>query len=655
MPHSGLAVASNTSSAASSAAASNGALAVVAAAAAAAAAVSTGSGAVQCSGSISASSSTLSQIISLTSSAPRGSRGSSAESLYEEPTNSSAGTQSGDELCPMDLSSGGATGMLGGSTGIHPFAHPALLASPFMGHLHSLDEQSMINAKRLAELVKAQHLAHKQQREQNETTPPSSDPIHRLPKKRHWPDPDEQLVKKMVAPSEYESSPKTENEDSQTTDGKNKPLIPLELIRAKWESNATERASPDSAASSTPSISEQHPGREVKKRRLDALLNRKFGDSPSSSSVTSRSPPNPSPQPPSPETSFTPVTSLPKKINRRKQSNPMTPATTPPCLSVRPISDLYPNGMKEETPARPKSSSFPVEPVDRRPTESPKVQRQQDVLKSQILQLQLAQAALLSGVGSSGSNPDFIKSALLTSTNLMSNPATAAAAASANPLLYYGYYAQMFQGLQAQQNKLVEQLMTNSKNPGSGLHSPLLAPKVEPTHRTSRDPPSPKESRSEFDRFSYSGLRGPLSPLSNFRNNQSSPHSHSHMLFPGGAGGSTGGPLSPSSGVLQGRTSSPLSPSDEPRRRAPRALTGRHVRSGTGASPQTLEILRKKILERMKLKELLGENSHLYFGALNKRGKSGGPKKPQHRLAPHHQQLTAAAAAAMVALNGKHH
>lgn len=159
----------------------------------------------------------------------------------------------------------------------------------------------------------------------------------------------------------------------------------------------------------------------------------------------------------------------------------------------------------------------------------------------------------------------------------------------------------------------------------------------------------------QFDRFSYSGLRGPLSPLSNFRNNQSSPHSHSHMLFPGGAGGSTGGPLSPSSGVLQGRTSSPLSPSDEPRRRAPRALTGRHVRSGTGASPQTLEILRKKILERMKLKELLGENSHLYFGALNKRGKSGGPKKPQHRLAPHHQQLTAAAAAAMVALNGKHH
>ena len=54
------------------------------------------------------------------------------------------------------------------------------------------------------------------------------------------------------------------------------------------------------------------------------------------------------------------------------------------------------------------------------------------------------------------------------------------------------------------------------------------------------------------------------------------------------------------------------------RRRAPRALTGRFVRPGTGASKETLAILRKKLLERLKLKELLGENSHLYFGALNK-------------------------------------
>ena len=78
---------------------------------------------------------------------------------------------------------------------------------------------------------------------------------------------------------------------------------------------------------------------------------------------------------------------------------------------------------------------------------------------------------------------------------------------------------------------------------------------------------------------------------------------------------------------------SPLSASaDEPRKRAPRALTGRHVKSGPGASPRTLAILRKKIEERVKLKELLGENSHLYFGALNKQ-KGGKHKPPRPSLA----------------------
>ncbi len=74
----------------------------------------------------------------------------------------------------------------------------------------------------------------------------------------------------------------------------------------------------------------------------------------------------------------------------------------------------------------------------------------------------------------------------------------------------------------------------------------------------------------------------------------------------------------------------------EARKRAPRALTGRHVKSGPGASPRTLAILRKKIEERVRLKELLGENSHLYFGALNKqKGKKQNLPRPQlHQLVP---------------------
>ena len=62
---------------------------------------------------------------------------------------------------------------------------------------------------------------------------------------------------------------------------------------------------------------------------------------------------------------------------------------------------------------------------------------------------------------------------------------------------------------------------------------------------------------------------------------------------------------------------------DEPRKRAPRALTGRYVRTGTAASPRVLQILRKKVEDRLKLKELLGENSHLYFGSINKNNSGG--------------------------------
>lgn len=81
-----------------------------------------------------------------------------------------------------------------------------------------------------------------------------------------------------------------------------------------------------------------------------------------------------------------------------------------------------------------------------------------------------------------------------------------------------------------------------------------------------------------------------------------------------------------------------------PKKRAPRALTGRHVRPGTGASPKTLEILRKKVMDRIRLKELLGENSHLYYGALNKQ-RSSGPKK-----ADHNKRSSASLAAALANL-----
>ena len=56
-------------------------------------------------------------------------------------------------------------------------------------------------------------------------------------------------------------------------------------------------------------------------------------------------------------------------------------------------------------------------------------------------------------------------------------------------------------------------------------------------------------------------------------------------------------------------------------------LFSRYVRTGTAASPRVLQILRKKIEDRLKLKELLGENSHLYFGPV--KPNAGSPYKNQ--------------------------
>ena len=87
-----------------------------------------------------------------------------------------------------------------------------------------------------------------------------------------------------------------------------------------------------------------------------------------------------------------------------------------------------------------------------------------------------------------------------------------------------------------------------------------------------------------------------------------------------------------------GPTLSPAYKEEEPRKRAPRALTGRYVRTGTAASPRVLQILRKKVEDRLKLKELLGENSHLYFGSGKQASQS--PYKQQAQQRPKKKILT---------------
>ena len=70
-------------------------------------------------------------------------------------------------------------------------------------------------------------------------------------------------------------------------------------------------------------------------------------------------------------------------------------------------------------------------------------------------------------------------------------------------------------------------------------------------------------------------------------------------------------------------------------KRAPRPLTGRHVRPGTGASPRTLLLLRQKVLERMRRKELLGgREDGTFFGAMKRKraGVGGGGQQSKKRV-----------------------
>ena len=82
-----------------------------------------------------------------------------------------------------------------------------------------------------------------------------------------------------------------------------------------------------------------------------------------------------------------------------------------------------------------------------------------------------------------------------------------------------------------------------------------------------------------------------------------------------------------------------LSPVEEVRgarvKRAPRPLTGRHVRPGTGANPRTLLLLRQKVLERMRRKELVGgrEDGGPSLGAMKrKRAGVGGEEQSKMRV-----------------------
>ncbi len=442
--------------------------------------------------------------ISLTSAAPRGprgsSRGSSGGESSEELQPSIRGVHSSssggeDDCSPMDLSGAGGGGAIAATPTVAAAAAATAavtLGTPFLGLSAASSpylsaELPLLNARKLAEFVKAQHLA---QKELNETTPPngassggaSEQVAHRLPKKRPWPQLDLSLPanirERLLAsepvnrpPSPKKNAPYDKHEDDEeehdcSSTDRNRPLNPLELIRAKLE---MERSSPDSqnsggssstppsAAAVAPTFNGNSQGREVKKRRLDALLSRKFSvaDSP--------------PKDLGPATHDRPESAERRSQHRRKQANPTTPS--PPMLSLRPTTELFPavpptppSGStirrRTPTPSKQTNSSMATEP------HLYHEEKEREALKREILQLQLAQAALLGGA--------------------------AAASGNNSSLLYYGYYAQMLQGLQAQQHKLVERLVSGQG--GSAAVAPSAA--GSPSAAASPPPPPPPPQSS---------------------------------------------------------------------------------------------------------------------------------------------------------------
>lgn len=330
-----------------------------------------------------------------------GSTGNRSESpASEEPEESCA---------PMDLSSGG-----GGSGGgvASQLATPTFMMAAAAAAVHGSSTptslaNSLLNAQRLAEFVRAQQQLKK---EESATPPPM------VPRKRAWPELQLDLSA-MVS----------------------------EKLKKKEEcspSSPTESTGSSGGGAATPSSN-----KEVKKRRLDQLLSKKFSvnDSPPPSSVAV----TPPQEQLAPEGVAVRRDSSEKKQNRRKRSSPI--------LSLRPNSELLEqqalDSSNEKLP-----SAVPGAPEDYK-------------IKNQLLQIQL-------------------QAALLNQTSNLFGAATAgfpgfppAPPPSGNPLLYYGYYAQMIQGLQSQQQKLLEQLTNNGKtakntSPSTSSPSPTISSKV---------------------------------------------------------------------------------------------------------------------------------------------------------------------------------
>ena len=413
-----------------------------------------------------------------------GSTGNRSESPTSQPSTE------GEHCAPMDLSSGGgATGGVAASQSILAAAAAAAATPTFMmaaaaaavasnangpgstpisavgiPPTPSLTE-SLLNARRLAEFVRAQQIKSQAEKEASEAA--SVTPPKMVPRKRAWPE--LQLDLSAMVSEKFKKQ-----EDINLI--QNRPTSPT-------ESNSSSGGGGSGSPAATPSVN-----KEVKKRRLDQLLSQKFSvsDSPSPPGSAAESSPflkhrNGLPQPPleinlnaQPQPLLMRRDSAEKKLNRRKRASPQnfpgpntrpSATTSPVTLSLRPNSELL-----QKPAAMPPKIETKNEDTEEEDTKHS--------MKNQLLQLHLAQAALLNQTNS-GLFPGLPGLPGLPPLPLPGAHAPGAAAAGANPLLYYGYYAQMIQGLQSQQQKLLEQLSGKSAAKNMLSSSLISSPKVQ--------------------------------------------------------------------------------------------------------------------------------------------------------------------------------
>ena len=555
-------------------------------------------------------------------------------------------SEGGEEFCPMDLSSGG------GDPRIDNMPPSAAAASALIAAAAAATKESnssklesllpnlsknhpFFNAHKIAELLRAQ-----KEKQLDSGIVIENDISSRLPKKRAFPELEldlSRMVKERVL-KEHDVEPLLSNEkerklssnqpssyknarfstEERINETKMDPLNANGMNNSKWDlvtkqisqrrsSSPADSNGSESTSNSATSLSGGNA--EVKKRRLDMLLNKKFSSSPSNSGSS----------PPQRRDSLDASLSS-NKNNRRKQAHPSSPASSasihsnhsspPPfpskvptpvsstnnnsiehsnatpnpstggSLSIRPVAELLskhisssnsstnrnkntmnnnhsnrrssdefaspskrsrpnnnhhmpqrssPSPLKiERPPSNFGSKSLhglldmplgrgsndllipairsPTVPVQSKQKEmSQKETHQSELLKSQLLQLQLAAAMNGASSGLPLQNPDFLKMASLLGAGNSIGSGISPSAAS-NPLLYYGYYAQMLQGVQSQQQKLMEQLSTS--------HS-----KQEEHHKMLQDHHRKRKLNSSHSTSNHPDIK-PLSssPLKNNRN-----------------------------------------------------------------------------------------------------------------------------------------